>query len=242
MAKILLTKGVEVNADIVNKILAIVDQGLIGNKGNKPGRFCVEQCIDYVANVERANIKGEKLEKGFVPDDEPDCVSESVRGFKIGLNDDGNWLNIGHRARGMRRLAIVQLGSVGIVKAKDFNAGLKVIKNRLIHQHNDAAIKTIRESVIKQLMKSNKSTELYDILTDAANDIDNEELEPPSNYESYTEYLDRCQLSAKDMAKALHDYAEEVVQLLVQLKSPGAKFLHLCPFKEYDHKGSKARA
>jgi hypothetical protein len=51
--------------------------------------------------------------------DEPECVAPAVRSFKIRLNDS-KWSSNEARAKGMRRIAIAQLGTAGQIDEKEF--------------------------------------------------------------------------------------------------------------------------
>ena len=59
--------------------------------------MCVEAAVCYAYDLPHS--------------DKPPCVGNAVREFKIRLNDC-NWSSSKARARGMRRIAIAQLGSV----------------------------------------------------------------------------------------------------------------------------------
>jgi colicin import membrane protein len=91
---------------LVRKLLATVDAGLVAGLGQPtPGAMCVEAAISYAL--------------GEPHSDGPSCVSPAVRAAKIRLNDAA-WPSDLARARGMRRAAIAQLGSLGVVDDKRF--------------------------------------------------------------------------------------------------------------------------
>ena len=80
------------------RVLEIVDAGLVCGQGiPEPGKMCVEAAVCYA------------LGQPF--GDEPKCVHPVVRCFKIALNDK-SWSSNQARAKGMRRIAIAQLGSI----------------------------------------------------------------------------------------------------------------------------------
>jgi hypothetical protein len=56
---------------------------------------------------------------GLPHSDEPPCVSPAIRQLKIQLNDSA-WSSDKARGAGMRRLALAQLGSAGVVADVDF--------------------------------------------------------------------------------------------------------------------------
>jgi hypothetical protein len=89
-----------VNREIAKKVLEVVDAGLVSGLGEAiPGRMCVEAAVCYAM--------------GLPHSDEPTCVGSAVRIFKINLNDS-NWPTDADRTKGMRKLAIAQLGSDSI--------------------------------------------------------------------------------------------------------------------------------
>lgn len=87
----------EITREIAQKVLTAVDAGLVKGKGiQKPGQMCVEAAVCYAL--------------GLPHSDDPKCVSRALRQLKIRLNDS-NWSSNQARAKGLRRLALIQLGS-----------------------------------------------------------------------------------------------------------------------------------
>ncbi len=87
----------EPNREIAKKVLATVDAGLVHGLGSPiPGQMCVEAAVCYAF--------------GLPHGDDPKCVGAAVRSFKIRLNDSA-WPTDEDRTKGMRKLAIAQLGS-----------------------------------------------------------------------------------------------------------------------------------
>lgn len=83
--------------EIAQKVVETVDKGLSSGLGKPiPGQMCVEAAVCYAM--------------GMPHDDTPNCVGPAVRMLKIQLND-ANWSSNGARAKGMRRVAVAQLGS-----------------------------------------------------------------------------------------------------------------------------------
>jgi hypothetical protein len=90
-----------ISLDIARKVLETVDAGLVCGVGKPvPGQMCVEAAVCYAM--------------GMPHGDNPSCVSDAVRAFKIRLNDSA-WSSDAARANGLRRIAIAQLGSAGVV-------------------------------------------------------------------------------------------------------------------------------
>ncbi len=79
------------------KILDLLTYGLVKGQGQPiPGKMCVEAAVCFAL--------------GLPHGDNPPCVGHEVRAFKIGLNDKA-WSTTQTRAVGMRQLAVAQLGS-----------------------------------------------------------------------------------------------------------------------------------
>ena len=84
--------------ELAQKVRDTVDAGLSMGKGNPiPGQMCVEAAVNYAM--------------GLPHGDDPSCVGRAVRNFKITLNDSQGWTSNAARAKGLRRVAIAQLGS-----------------------------------------------------------------------------------------------------------------------------------
>ena len=70
--------------------------------------MCVEAAVNYAM--------------GLPHGDNPSCVGDAVRRFKIALNDSNAWTSKAARAKGLRRVAIAQLGSDKIDQFKFLKA------------------------------------------------------------------------------------------------------------------------
>ena len=81
---------------LVTKIESLMKGGLSAGLGNPNEMMCVEAAVCAAL--------------GLPHSDNPPCVGEAVRSFKIALNDS-EWSNPLARADGMRKIAIAQLGS-----------------------------------------------------------------------------------------------------------------------------------
>ncbi|AGS80886.1 hypothetical protein [Caulobacter phage Cr30] len=85
------------NEELIKKVLETVDVGLVSGVGNAiPGQMCVEAAVCYAMGLPHC--------------DEPICVSPAIRLLKITLND-ANWSSEQARAKGLRKLAVLQLGT-----------------------------------------------------------------------------------------------------------------------------------
>src|SRR5688572_15091398 len=96
----------EITNEIATKVLEDVDAGLCHGIGNPvPGQMCVEAAVCYAM--------------GLPHSDEPSCVSPALRQLKVSVSDKG-WSSIAARAKGLRRLALAQLGSAGALDEVEF--------------------------------------------------------------------------------------------------------------------------
>ena len=103
---------------VAQKVLEVVDAGLSRGVGApKPGHMCVEAAVCYAM--------------GEPHNDAPRCVDDELRTLKIELNDMRGWKTKASRAKGLRRLAIAQLGSVDKLNIDEFYKGLDEICNKL---------------------------------------------------------------------------------------------------------------
>ena len=108
----------EITEPLVRKLLATVDAGLTNGLGEPiPGKMCVEAAISYAL--------------GEPHGDGPSCVEPCVRAGKIALNDS-RWSSNEARAKGMRAVAIAQLGSRGVVGPIRYTARLAELTIRQI--------------------------------------------------------------------------------------------------------------
>ncbi len=95
---------VRVTRQLACKVRDVVKKGLVCGMGDPvPGRMCVEAAVCYAMGIEHG--------------DDPPCVGAVVRSLKISLNDS-SWSSDKARAKGMRKVAIAQLGSNRINQRK----------------------------------------------------------------------------------------------------------------------------
>ena len=194
-------KTQQINSDLISKILTTVDAGLSSGLGNpKPGEMCVEAAVCYAM--------------GLPHGDDPGCVGSAVRAFKIALNDKG-WSSPLARAKGLRRLAVAQLGSLEVNQVEfSKQLALETIRQilpialRAIGLEKNAVqcekAKTLKEAKIAAAAAAATNAAAAYAATNAAN-------------AAYAE---------KDRILSLS--AEIAVQILVKLGSEGSKFLYLC--------------
>lgn len=100
----------EITQQHIDKLIATIDAGLCVGKGEPtPGKMCVEAAVCYAL--------------GLPHSDDPPCVSRAVRAVKIRLNDI-RWSSDAARASGLKKLAIAQLGSAGVIDDSAFSVRL----------------------------------------------------------------------------------------------------------------------
>jgi len=93
-------------AVLVPKIDKILKRGLSNGLGTAGKQVCVEAAICEAL--------------GLPHGDDPKCVVSDVRAFKIRLNDS-NWSSAKARAKGLRDLAIAQLGTKDVLQPGQFS-------------------------------------------------------------------------------------------------------------------------
>lgn len=112
------------------KVLKVVDTGLCYGKGEPiPGQMCVEAAVCFAL--------GEPFS------DEPSCVSPTLRQLKINLNDKA-WSSNQARAKGLRRIAIAQLGTKDTLDEIEF---MRRVAKTTIQKTVPAAIRLATDKV-----------------------------------------------------------------------------------------------
>ncbi len=86
-----------IDESLARRVLEVVDVGLVFGLGMPvPGKMCVEAAVCFAL--------------GEPHGDQPSCVGAAVRSYKIRLNDS-RWSSDAARTKGLRPLAVAQLGS-----------------------------------------------------------------------------------------------------------------------------------
>jgi hypothetical protein len=93
----------------VSKFDSILARGLSNGLGKQGGQVCIEAAICETLGLSHG--------------DDPKCVAESVRAYKIRLNDAA-WSSPKARANGLRDLGIAQLGSKGVIDDLKFSQAI----------------------------------------------------------------------------------------------------------------------
>jgi hypothetical protein len=96
----------EITQKIAQNVLDTVNAGLVHGLGKAiPGQMCVEAAVCFAM--------------GLPHSDNPPCVSPALRRLKIVLNDS-YWSSKSARANGLRELALLQLGTAGVLDEVEF--------------------------------------------------------------------------------------------------------------------------
>jgi hypothetical protein len=198
-----------ITREIAQKVRDVVDAGLSHGVGQPvPGQMCVEAAVCFALGLEHG--------------DDPGCVARTVRRLKIGLNDRA-WSSNEARAAGLRRLAIAQLGSKGVVDDQEF-----------IRRVVDATICKAVPAGLRAAARCNPKH--AEALERAA-----VKCEQAGTRESCEEARKVARAAAADAAaaaaadadaardKSLATYAEWVVEILIDMKAPGCQWLDLVP-------------
>jgi hypothetical protein len=203
-----------ITVDVARRVLSIVDAGLVKGVGDpRPGAMCVEAAVCFAL--------------GLPHGDDPQCVSRALRSLKIKLNDS-NWSSDTARAKGLRRLAVAQLGSRDALDDREF--AKRVAK---------LAIQMCVPVALRAAASIHKDPMHAQVLRDAANVCEREgtrdsalaarevaqDARRAAADAAYAAYADAAAAYARD--KVLSDFAEGVVQILIEMKAPGCEWLPL---------------
>jgi hypothetical protein len=208
---------IEITEEIATKVLATVDAGLSSGLGKpKPGEMCIEAAVCYALEEPHS--------------DEPTCVSKALRAFKIRLNDS-DWSNRHARAIGLRRLALAQLGSAGYLDEVLFVTRLAILAKEWAHAGGWAA-RGAATRCARAAAYAADAAAAY-----AAYAAYYADAARAATYATYATYAadaadDATRADAAAHAarnKSLANAAEDVVQLLIEMNAPGARWLALAP-------------
>ena len=187
-------KPITLNKKVARRVLEVVDAGLTHGAGNpEPGKMCVEAAVNFAL--------------GLPHGDNPPCVGAAVRSFKISLND-GPWSSDTARAKGLRRIAIAQLGSNEINQVEF----AKLLSLRCIQKLIPEVLR-----IVAPMVPGHQAA-----LLEHAIKCEKAETLEAASAASYA----ASAASAKD--KMLTLAADIGTDVLIGLKSPGCKWLDLC--------------
>lgn len=209
----------KMNRELAAKVLSVVDAGLISGLGEAvPGKMCIEAAVCYAM--------------GLPHSDEPTCVGAAVRIAKIRLNDS-RWPTSEDRAKGMRKLAIAQLGS-DTIDQMAFAKGFGLACNRKVlpialriaaarggpfAEELEAAAKVCEAAPD---YKASKAAAL------AAREVTKKARADAYAYANAYAYADAYADAKTIRLQMLNAVADAMLGVLIELKSPGCEFLDLC--------------
>jgi hypothetical protein len=228
----------EINEQVALKVLQTIDQGLVRGLGDPvPGQMCVEAAVCFALDLPHS--------------DKPGCVSDTLRLLKIMLNDC-EWSSSQSRAAGLRRLGIAQLGTKDQLDEIEFvKRVIVMVVNTTLAEALDRAglsnhaktcrnvtdIESARDAATDAFGFGAWSTSLAswsaavgDVVF-AANCIASSD--PLLIYTYAVEYITRVvawissDLDDANCDKVLSDFAERVVQILIDMKAAGTQWLYL---------------
>jgi hypothetical protein len=225
-----------IDVELARKVLAVVDAGLVQGMGKpEPGKMCVEAAVNYAMGAPHG--------------DQPACVANSLRRLKIRLNDSA-WSSNKARTKGLRRLAIAQLGSAGVLDEKDFARRVsRLAIQSCVPQALRAAARLFKGTKKDELLNAADLCEREPTADNAraARKIANSASAAAASaaaasaaaaaayaayaaaayatYAAYAAYADAAARSARDTSLAA--FAEGVVQILIEMKAPGCEWLFL---------------
>ena len=203
----------EVNVEIAQKVIDAVKPGLVAGLGKQiPGQMCVEAAVCFAY--------------GLPHSDNPPCVGQNVRSLKIHLNDC-NWSSNQSRAKGMLRLSVAQLGSDQI----DQDEFRKIVQKMTIQKFlplilrkagmNEAADRCEAEGTMESAYAARAAHAAYNAAYYAAHAAS------AAAVRAVHAVLAIHYIASELGEHILHDFAEEVVQILISMKSPGCEYLYL---------------
>ena len=225
-----------ITRDIAAKVRDIVDVGLVSGLGDpQPGKFCVEAAVCYAL--------------GLPHGDDPGCVSPALRALKIRLND-ARWSSPQARARGLRRLAVAQLGSAGVLDDRAFRARVVALSirwavpialraaARLVPDHAPALEAAARRCEQEETIDAARAARTSaTAAADAAAYAAAYAAAANAAYAATAAYAADDAAAARTHDRVLAAYAERVVQILIDLNAPGCQWLDLVPVTEEELNG-----
>src|SRR5215469_861985 len=242
------TRMMTITREIAEKVRDTVAAGLSNGVGNPmPGQMCVEAAVCYAL--------------GLPHGDDPGCVTQSLRRLKIRLND-ARWSSNQARASGLRRLAIAQLASAGVLDKRAFVQRLAELTirrmvpialraaSKLNPRNADAleaaAVRCEREGTVESARAARTAAyaaaayaaaaaayaaAAYAAAADdavaaaaaaAAADADAAAAYAAAAYDDAAAAADAADA---ERDRILSQFAEWVVEILIDLKAPGCQFL-----------------
>jgi hypothetical protein len=204
---------IQITRETITKIHSLLDQGLVCGLGKPiPGRMCVEAAINYAL--------------GLPHGDDPGCVASSLRRLKIALND-AMWSSNAARAEGMRRLAIAQLGSKDVLDEALFarKCALSVAHlwkmPNIVRQYLETGDESIRVEARDIAAAAAAYAAAYAARSARSAAYAYAAARAADAVAAYAADADADVASDK----VLGDFAESIVQILIEMNAPGVQWL-----------------
>lgn len=199
-----MSKEIKVNKKLAEKVIKTVKPGLCSGLGDPvPGKMCVEAAVNFAC--------------GLAHDDNPPCVGDDVRSFKISLNDE-KWSSNKARAKGMIKIAIAQLGSNKISQDEFREQIIEEFAKLTIWKKFNEELAEISKD--KTLFVDDKISRIKDLSSEYNGKVDD------LNWESlHYEKSDYFPGMSKDKYNIF--LADICLTVLKKMKSPGCKYLYL---------------
>lgn len=228
MPKSKASKGPKIDKGFCSKVLGVVDKGLTDGLGDPiPGKMCVEAAVAFASGEDHH--------------DQPRCVYPALAGLKIGFNDDGLWSSDKARAKGLRRLAIAQLGTSRWTPQTWVKFEAKLQKRIISH-----TLRRIIQGLRPRRDDMESAKEFYGLTLwlsapkkyDIGDALEDSWLSNASLRNIEGEWIDGLGSALGSFKgcpseeKIWADYMEDVVQVLAGMKTPGSKFLYLTQKKK----------
>jgi hypothetical protein len=217
-----------ITREIAIKVRDTVDAGLVSGVGNPiPGQMCVEAAVCYAL--------------GLPHGDEPGCVSPALRRLKIRLNDS-RWSSPQARAKGLRRLAVAQLGSAGVLDNQEFHRLVSEmtirravpIGLRAAARANPKHAEALEAAAMScELEGTREACEHARKVASAADPAAADAADYAADAAAFAAHAADDAYDA-DYARdhVLASYAEWVVEILIDMNAPGCQWLDLTPKQE----------
>jgi hypothetical protein len=228
-----------ITREIAMKVRDVVAAGLVEGVGvAEPGKMCVEAAVCYALGLEHG--------------DDPGCVSQPLRRLKIRLND-ALWSSTAARAAGLRRLALAQLGSAGVLDDREFvrrvvdvtirravPAGLRSaakVNPAHVVDLEAAAVRCEQEGTRDACLQARSVARAAgaaayaaaDAAADAAAYAAAAAAADAAAYAAAYAAADAAADAAAARDRSLAEYAEWIVEILIAMNAPGCQWLDLVP-------------
>lgn len=191
-----------VTKELVDKVIETVDAGLVIGMGiPKPSQMCVEAAVNYAM--------------GLPHGDRPTCVSPVIRRLKINLNDrvwSWSWSGEGDkkvRAKGLRRLAVAQLGTADFTPEQNLEFAQRYAKAVLPPDKFENSYAADYAAQAERNLEDYRKLGFSKLFLDASLD-----------------YAGHATVYANsDSSMPLAEKAEIAVQILIDMKAPATDFI-----------------